>query len=320
MSPTPYAVIDAVLDRTVAPGYSRLGLAVRRRLPSWPADPAPGALAGADVVVTGASSGLGHATAEGLARLGARTHLVVRDRAKGEAVGEELRRAVPDAQVRVWRCDLSDLDDVTDLAGRMAAEVTGLRVLVHNAGAMPATRTESAQGHEQTMALHVLGPVLLTDLMLPSLADGARVVLVTSGGMYAQRLRDDDLEYVAEDYAPATAYARSKRVQVELLPELARRWRDRGVRVYATHPGWADTPGVQTSLPMFRALTRPILRDAEGGADTTVWLAATEPAPAAGGVWHDRAERPRHLLPSTRPRPEQVQRTWAWVREHARLR
>ena len=318
MSRTPYSVLDTVLDRSILPGYSRIGLAVRRRLPSWPADPRPAALAGYDAVVTGASSGLGVATAEGLARLGARTHLVVRDAARGERVADRIRADVAGAELRVWRCDVADLDDVGDLAPRLAAEAGPVRAVVHNAGAMPPRRTVSPQGHELTMALHLLGPALLTDLLRPALeGHDARVVFVTSGGMYAQGLRDDDPEYLSGEYSPTTAYARSKRAQVELLPRFAERWP--GVHVYATHPGWADTPGVRDSLPTFRRLTAPILRDAEGGADTTVWLAGTEPAPPGGGLWHDRGERPTHLRAATRPAPGQVDRMWAWTREHARL-
>jgi dehydrogenase/reductase SDR family member 12 len=137
--------------------------------------------------------------------------------------------------------------------------------------------------------------------------------------MYSQALRDDDPEYTHGDYSGTTAYARSKRAQVELLGPLGERWAPYGVRVYATHPGWADTPGVATSLPTFRRLTRPVLRDAEGGADTTVWLAARTPVPPGGGLWHDRRERPTHFRNATRPTPDQVTRMWAWVRDQAGL-
>ena len=86
--------------------------------------------------------------------------------------------------------------------------------------------------------------------------------MVTSGGMYGQPLRADDPEYVKDDYSPTTAYARSKRAQVELLPLLQRRWGAENAHVWATHPGWAATPGVAESLPRFNKLTGPILRDA----------------------------------------------------------
>jgi NAD(P)-dependent dehydrogenase (short-subunit alcohol dehydrogenase family) len=315
-------LVDTGLDRSVVLGYSRLGLAVRERLPGWPADPAPDALAGRSVAVTGATSGLGLATALGFAGLGARVHLLVRDEAKAKAVVARIAAGSPAAVVEVHRCDVGDLDDVRRFATEFLDRVDSLDVLVHNAVVMPPARTEKPQGHELSMAVHVLGPVLLTDLLLPALAAsdrGARVVLVTSGGMYSQRLRADDPDYHQGDYSPTTAYARSKRAQVELLPRLDQRWHGDGTGVWATHPGWAATPGVAESLPRFRQLTAPILRDSEAGADTTVWLAATEPAPRSGGLWHDRRERPTHLLPRTRTTAEEVGRMWAWVAEQTGL-
>jgi NAD(P)-dependent dehydrogenase (short-subunit alcohol dehydrogenase family) len=311
---------DRALDRTVVLGYTRLGLDLRRRLPGWPADPEPGSLAGKDVVVTGASSGLGEATAEGLARLGATVHLVVRNLEKGERTRDALQAAVPSAHLELWRCDVSDLDDVRRFAGELAAARPALAGLVHNAGVMPPERSVSAQGHEMALAVHVLGPLAMTERLLAPLAAGdGRVVMVTSGGMYTQSLPFDDLEYQEGPYRPATAYARSKRVQVSLLPLLARRWGPRGVSVHATHPGWADTPGVVDSLPAFHRLTRPVLRDAAEGADTTVWLTAVRPAPEGGHLWHDRRVRPTHVLPWTRESDQQRYAVWRRVREASGL-
>jgi NAD(P)-dependent dehydrogenase (short-subunit alcohol dehydrogenase family) len=310
--------VDTVMDRTVAPGFTKIGLAVRRSLPGWPADPAPGALAGKTAAVTGATSGLGLATAEAFARLGADVRLVVRDVQKAAGVRSRLEAAVPGAAVSVDRCDVSDLTDVRRFAREL--ELDRLDVLVHNAGAMPPERTESPQGHELTMALHVLGPVLMTELLAPRLAGhDARVLMVTSGGMYGQQLRADDPEYLEGDYAPATAYARSKRAQVELLPVLAERWSTAGIGVHATHPGWADTPGVVESLPTFHKLTGPLLRDAAGGADTTVWLAAVRPQPPSGELWHDRRARPTHLLRRTRTGEAERRELWDWVSDQAGL-
>jgi NAD(P)-dependent dehydrogenase (short-subunit alcohol dehydrogenase family) len=137
--------------------------------------------------------------------------------------------------------------------------------------------------------------------------------------MYTQPLPNSDPEYLSDPYKPATAYARSKRTQVALLPVLASRWGSSGVDVHATHPGWADTPGVVESLPTFRKLTSPVLRDAEQGADTTVWLTAAEPAPRTGQLWHDRRPRPVHVLRKTRESDEQRLAMWEWVRQAAGL-
>lgn len=312
---TLWSLVDTALDRTVVPGYTRIGPAVRRRLPTWPHDPEPDALAGRRALVTGASSGLGVATVEGLAALGAEVVLVVRDTDKAARVVREIQERDPLARLDVARCDVADLDDVRRFAASVDDRVD---VLVHNAGVMPPERTESPQGHEQTMAVHVLGPVLMTDLLTDRMP-GGRVVLVTSGGMYAQRLRDDDPEYLDGRYSPTTAYARSKRAQVELLPLLQRRWATARLDVHATHPGWADTPGVAESLPGFRRLTGPLLRDAAGGADTTVWLSAVEPPPRGGQLWHDRRPRPTQLLPTTRTGAVERERLWAWVAEQTGL-
>jgi NAD(P)-dependent dehydrogenase (short-subunit alcohol dehydrogenase family) len=316
--PWPARAVDAVLDRAVVLGYTTVGLRVRRALPGWPADPAPDALAGRDVLVTGASSGLGTATAEGLAALGARVHLVVRDPAKGQRVLEQLAARVPGAELRLWRCDVADLDDVRRFAGKVGAALPAIHALVHNAGVMPPGRTESVQGHELSMAVHVVGPVVMTEALRPRLA-GGRVVLVSSGGMYAQALRADDPGYRSGDYSPTTAYARSKRMQVEVLPLLAERWSRETITTAAMHPGWADTPGVQDSLPRFHALTRPLLRDDAQGADTSVWLVGTEPPPPSGRFWHDRVERPTHLLPTTRSDERERAQAWAWLADAAGL-
>lgn len=310
--------VDTVMDRSLVLGYTTIGLAVRRALPGWPADVPAGALEGRHVLVTGASSGLGIATVEGVADLGATVHMLVRDEAKGGKVADRIRASRPGVELRLWRCDVADLDDVRRFATDFAAEVDDLHAVVHNAGMMPPTRTESPQGFELSMAVHLVGPVVMTEALRGPLG-GGRVVFVSSGGMYGQPLRADDPAYLTGDYAAATSYARSKRWQVEMAPLLAARWASDDLTVATMHPGWADTPGVQESLPRFRAITRPVLRDDAQGADTSVWLAAVEPAPATGKFWHDRVERPTSLLPTTRPSDETRAKAWAWLTEAADL-
>ncbi len=302
--------LDTALDRLVVPGYTSIGYRLRRG--AWPTDdPRPGALVGKRCVVTGAGSGLGLETAAELAGLGGTVHLVVRDEAKGRAAVEDLARRVPGADLHLELCDVSDLSSVRSFAGGLRERVDRVDVLVHNAGVLPPERRESADGHEVTLATHVLGPLLLTELLLPLLAPAhGRVVLVSSGGMYTERLPADDPEYLRGDYSGTTAYARSKRAQVALTPLMQERWADRGVTVHAMHPGWARTPGVSTSLPLFSRVMDPLLRDARAGADTVVWLAATEPAPAGGRFWHDRAPRPAHYLRRTRESPQELARMW----------
>jgi NAD(P)-dependent dehydrogenase (short-subunit alcohol dehydrogenase family) len=306
--------LDTVLDRTVVGGYTKVGHRLRSR--GWAADdPRPGALRGRVVVVTGGSSGLGKATAVSTAGLGATVHLVVRDLAKGRVAAEEIRDLVPGAVVVLHRCDVSDLGSVRSFAAELAGSTQRVDVLVHNAGTLPPQRQESIDGHELTLATHVLGPLLMTELLRPLMvaAGRSRVVVVSSGGMYTASLPAADPEFRVGDYAGARAYARTKRMQVALAPLMQQRWAADGIAVHTMHPGWVDTPGIVTSLPAFHKVMGPLLRDAETGADTIVWLASTEPPPGGGQFWQDRAPRPEHYLRSTRATPADLATVWAYV-------
>jgi dehydrogenase/reductase SDR family protein 12 len=314
-------ILDTLADRTLVPGYSKLGYELRSR--HWKALPA-NALRGKRALVTGANSGLGKATAAGLARLGASVHLVVRDLERGERARAEIAAEVPGAKLRVEHCDVSTLDSVREFAAGFLSEHDSADVLIHNAGVLPPQRQETLEGNELTLATHVLGPFLLTGLLLPALrasGDG-RVVFVSSGGMYAQKLYDDDPQYRHSEYKGAAAYARTKRMQVVL----ARLWAEHlagetGVAVHSMHPGWAATPGVTDSLPGFAKLMGPLLRDADQGADTSIWLAAAEEGTEPNGrFWHDRAARPAHYVRWTRESAAQRDRFWAYCEENTGLR
>ncbi|BBY21726.1 SDR family NAD(P)-dependent oxidoreductase [Mycobacterium stomatepiae] len=306
------SLLDTALDRTVVAGYSRISYRLRSR--GWPDDPLPHALKGKTALVTGASRGIGKAIATGLAQLGATVLLTVRDETSGELARKEIVDANPEADVQVEVCDMSDLSVVRAFAADLSARVWNLDVLIHNAGVLPPERTETADRHEVTLATHVLGPVLLTECLLTVLrgAEDPRVIFMSSGGMYTQSLPADDPEYFDEPYSGVAAYARTKRMQVALAPILARHWADDNIHVYSMHPGWADTPGVAASLPGFRSITGPLLRTPEQGADTAIWLAATEPAPPSGGFWHDRRPRPEHYLPLTRHGERDRERLWRY--------
>lgn len=291
--------LDTVLDKLVVPGYSALGPVLRQ---AWWAPDAAALVGDRHVVVTGASSGLGAATAVGLARLGATVHLVGRTASRLEDAAARVREQVPGARLVVRECDVSDLGSVRGLVAALESDLVSLHALVHCAGIIPTERATTAQGHELALATHVLGPFALTVGLRPLLrADGdARVVWVSSGGMYPVPAVPRDLEYAEGQYKGVTAYARTKRMQVAVAEQLARAFRDAtDPAVHAMHPGWADTPGVTGSIPGFARLTRAILRSPEQGADTIVWLAASpETGRRSGLFWHDRRPRATHFLPT----------------------
>lgn len=304
-------LLDRSIDRTVVLGYTRLGFALRKQW--WPAGPSPGTLTGRKVLVTGATSGIGQAAAMGLARLGATVHVLGRDRERTARTAQHVVDRVPGAHVEAEVCDVSSLDAVRAFGEEFSTRVERLHALLHNAGTMTRQRTDTSEGHELTLATHVLGPFLLTALLTESLrADGdARVVFTSSGGMYAESLHADDPQYERGTYSGTTAYARTKRMQVSLAEMWAEHLRSEAIAVHSMHPGWVDTPGVQQSLPRFRSLTRALLRNDEQGADTLVWLSAAAEATSRTGLfWHDRRPRPTDY--GGWPRQTETERRQLW--------
>jgi NAD(P)-dependent dehydrogenase (short-subunit alcohol dehydrogenase family) len=294
-------LLDAALDRSIAGGYSRLGWTLRR--PGFAELPR---MDGRVAVVTGATSGIGQAAAAGFAALGASVVLVVRDRERGERA----RRALgAGAAVELLGCDVADLDDARRAAAELAERHPRVDALVHNAGVLPGERRSSPQGHELTLATNVLGPFLLTALLHDRTR---RVITVASGGLYASTLDVARLLAPPEPFSGTKAYAQTKRAEVVLTELWAQRLDPARTVVHAMHPGWVDTPGLASSLPRFHRATRPLLRTAQQGADTIVWLGAAElPLQATGRFWHDRRERPTHYVRTTREPSGERERLWS---------
>ncbi|MBV9918786.1 MAG: SDR family NAD(P)-dependent oxidoreductase [Solirubrobacterales bacterium] len=303
------SLLDTVLDRSVLGGYTNLGYRVRAR--SWDELPR---MDGKAVLVTGASSGLGRATAEGFARLGATIWLLARDRERGEQARAQICEWSASGEVHLELADLSSLESVRQAARRIRERAGRLDVLVNNAGVLTERREHSVDGIELTLATNVIGPFLFTNLLVPLLefSAPARIINVSSGGMYTQRLQVDDLQSEQGEFDGAAVYARTKRAEVVLTELWAQRLAGTGIVVHAMHPGWTDTPGLRSSLPRFHRLTRPLLRTPAEGADTIVWLgAAEEPGRSSGQFWHDRRKRPTHLLPRSGETADDQEQLWA---------
>ena len=308
--------IDAIIEAPVFTSFTRLGYDVRSRLAHW-TDLSSYDLGGRVVLVTGATSGIGLVAAERLARCGATVVLLGRDRAKTERVRDELAARSGNEHLDVVVADMGDFDAVRTAAADVQRRHARLDVLIHNAGALSATRQVAPSGIELTVASQAVGPFLLTGLLLDRLrhSSPARVITMSSGGMYAADLEVDDLQ-MGHDYKGSQQYARAKRAQVTLNEMWAHCVPHTEVVFQAMHPGWADTPGVREALPTFRKLVGPLLRSPEQGADTLVWLAGDdhEPLATSGGFWLDRRLRTIHKLPSTKrsDTADRRQQLWDW--------
>jgi len=259
-------------------------------------------------LVTGANSGIGFDTALALARRGADVRLLCRNPRRGQDAQARVRQA-GGARARFERLDVSHLADVRRWSTH--TDVSSVDALIHNAGVLPLERGETPEGLETTLATHVVGPFLLTHLLRERLADPARVIFVSSGGMYGRGLCLDDLSWRDRPWNGVNAYAQTKRMQVVLSELFAERWADSGPVFHAMHPGWGDTPGVRHSLPSFWRFTKDRLRSGAQSADTVIWLAAAErPGHEPTGFWFDRARRRTHLLPWTAASPKTRDALW----------
>ncbi|HYX32360.1 MAG TPA: SDR family NAD(P)-dependent oxidoreductase [Oligoflexus sp.] len=263
-------------------------------------------LSSKNILITGATSGIGAAAARSLGRLGANLIVVARNEKKAQHFSELLVSEGCKAP-RIEIADLSLMQDVQNLITRLLKRGEPIHVLINNAGALFNQRVVTAEGVEQSFATLLLAPYMLTEGLRPLLekAGQARVINVTSGGMYTQPVVLNDLEFEHEDYNGSKAYARAKRGLVDITELWAQEWKAAGITVHSMHPGWADTPAVSHSLPKFYEKTKPWLRTPEQGADTIVWLAATPEAVETTGLfWLDRTPHSTAIFPKTRSRPE----------------
>ena len=305
--------LSNALDAAVVPGFSKIGYAIRKRLGNW--QPISGFdLRGKTVVITGPTSGLGKEVARQLAPTGANLVLVARNEEKCARVIDEITPLCTGSKPVFVRAEMGDLESVRSACSMMQQQFSHIDVLIHNAGALLNTRQVSPQGIEQTVASHVIGPFLMTTLLLP-LMHGGRVVTVSSGGMYTSALpafnNGETLEMPIAKYNGSKQYAIAKRAQVTLNEMWANS--EAHTEFVAMHPGWADTPGVQESIPGFRRVTAPILRSSSEGADTIAWLAAVNPLPGTSGTfWSDREVRPTHKTPQSRKLDTEINRQSLW--------
>jgi retinol dehydrogenase 14 len=234
---------------------------------------------GKTVLITGGTAGIGKATAQGLAALGAHVVLVARDPAKGDRTVAELRRQTGNDRVEMLLADLSAQASVRALAAQVD-RFPRLDVLINNAGGFWATRRTTVDGLEHTFAVNHLAPFLLTNLLLDKLKASApaRVVTVSSGAQAMGKLNFADLQG-EKGYNGQFAYNQSKLANVMFCYALARRLEGTGVTSTVLHPGIARTNfGHDDPTPMIKMIItwfKPFLKTPEKGARTSIYLASS---------------------------------------------
>ncbi|HEY7906153.1 MAG TPA: SDR family NAD(P)-dependent oxidoreductase [Wenzhouxiangella sp.] len=290
------ALASGVFYGRFARAFSVLGYRhAAKRFSTTPFD-----LTGQRWLVTGASGGIGRAIALEANRLGAEVIAVARSPEKLATLKSQASH--PD-RLLLEVCDLSSLQAISDWIHAFQSGAPGrLDVLVNNVGVLLNAYTLTHEGMEQSLATNLLGPVLLTRLLLSqgSLTAQSLVINVSSGGMYGTPL---DLEAMAapdpDDFDGVKAYALHKRAQVTWTHHWNATHPD-GPLMQVMHPGWVDTEGVRTSLPLFQKVMGSLLRSPAQGADTVLWLGATRPDAPKEGIWLDRALQPEHAFSMTK--------------------
>lgn len=249
-------------------------------------------------MITGGNSGIGKATALALAKKGATVHLVCRSQTRGEEAKQEIVSESGNENVRLHLLDLSSPRDVAKFADQFVQSDQPLDVLVNNAGCMVLERELTEDGLETNFATNTLGTYMLTTGLIPTLerSPAPRVVTVSSGGMLVMKMDPHDLQFENfRNFDGTYAYAQNKRQQVVMT----RRWAEQYPNVHfsSMHPGWADTPAVQNSMPAFHHRMQDRLRSPEQGADTLVWLcvASSVTMLPSGQFFQDRQPVSEHL-------------------------
>lgn len=271
---------------------------------------------GKTVVVTGATTGIGQAAAQELARQGARIVFTARDAAKAGATLARLKGIGPGAQHDWVLADLTTIAAMKAAGAALAAKAPRIDVLANNAGAIFDHREVTADGLEKTFAVNHMAYFVVTEVLRPNLAPRARIVSTASGAHAAGRLDFADLQSERR-FSAMTAYGTSKLCNILWTCALSRRLASTGVTANCFHPGGVNTGFADNTTGLLRTLmglAKPFMLTPQKGADTLVWLAsAREIEGRTGGYWVKR----KLVQPSAAARdPDNVARLWA---ESARI-
>jgi len=241
-------------------------------------------LSGQTAIVTGASSGLGLETAKALTAHGARVILAVRDLDRGRRAASAVRvQGKGSGATEVRLLDLASLESVRTFASDWSGPVD---LLINNAGVMIPPLSRTADGFELQFGTNHLGHFALTNLLLPSIGGGGRVVTVSSDAHKGGSIDFDDLNWERKRYRAWRAYSQSKLANLLFTAELQRRLTEAGSTVLsvAAHPGYAATNlqsgsgSAITRFAMEKLGNRLLAQDARGGALPTLYVATADVA------------------------------------------
>jgi NAD(P)-dependent dehydrogenase (short-subunit alcohol dehydrogenase family) len=238
------------------------------------------------VFITGATSGIGKATAMGLAKLGASIVFTARDAKKAEAAKAEIAEKSGSEKIEFMLCDLASFDSIRECCTTFAASHKRLDVLINNAGVWDYKRRESKDGIENTFATNYLAPFMMTNLLLGLLKKSApsRIVNVASA-MHDGSIDFGDIEFKRRPFSGTGAYRQSKLSLILFTKLLAEKLKGTGVVVNCLHPGVIATNIMREANLAYKGFFRTFGKSPEKGAETSIYLASSHEAGKVTGEY-----------------------------------
>lgn len=235
-------------------------------------------------IVTGATTGIGFATALRLAEMGFAVAILARNESRGHLARQEISKRTDNERVSVFLADLARLGEVRNVADEILDMCPRIDVLINNAAVIPARREVTPDGLEVQFAVNHLAPFLLTNLLLERLCSSAptRIVNVSSGVHSSGRVDLEDLQSL-RGYSANNVYANTKLMNVLFTNELTRRLAGKGVTANSLHPGVINTQLYQAY--MGRNLVPDDLEDWKRGAETTLFAATSPELEGVSGAY-----------------------------------
>ncbi|MFX1241762.1 MAG: SDR family oxidoreductase [Promethearchaeota archaeon] len=271
-------------------------------------------------IITGANSGIGKETALALAKMNATVVMLCRNKQRGEKAQKEIIEQSKNKNVDLLLCDLSSLKDIKNLISEFKNKYEKLHVLINNAGVMLKNRIISLDGFEMNFAVHVLGPFLLTNLLLDILKKSApsRIIVVASAAHKRAKIDFEDLQSENKKYRLFSAYGISKLAEILFTYELSRRLEGTKVTANAVHPGVVATNLGRDQSKFSQWFAKKFFKSPEEGAQTSIYLASSSEVEGITGKYFINKEPRESSIESYNE--ENAERLWKICEEMTGLK